>query len=110
MLVGRDEGQLVGRIAEHFLARRNALRAAVSRRSVIVSASTNADATAVSGAIRERLRGRRELETDEVVRLAIDNRRTTFNVPIATGDRLRLFRETRGTGRLDEHISAAMAT
>ncbi|MGI4798035.1 MAG: MobF family relaxase [Janthinobacterium lividum] len=97
MLVGGDEEQVVGRIADHYLARRDALRAAGAQRGVTVSAPTNADAAAISGAIRERLRARGELGSDEVVLLATDNRRELYDLPIATGDRLRLFRKTWGT-------------
>ena len=97
VLVGGDEDQVVGRIADHFLARRDALRACDAKRGVTVSAPTNADAAAISGAIRQRLRARGELGADEVVRPAIDNRGAPFDLPIATGDRLRLFRKTAGT-------------
>ena len=97
VLVGGDEEQVVGRIADHYLARRDALQAAGARRGVTVSAPTNADAAAISGAIRERLRARGALGSDEVVMLATDNRCEHYDLPIATGDRLRLFRKTWGT-------------
>ncbi len=97
MLVGGDEEQVVERIAEHYLARRDALRAAGARRGVTVSAPSNADAAAISGAIRDRLRGRGELGRDEVVHAAVDLRGARYDLPIASGDRLRLFRKTSGT-------------
>lgn len=97
MLVGGDEEQVIGRIADHYLARRDALQAAGARRGVTVSAPTNADAAAISGAIRERLRARGALGSDEIVRPAIDHRREQYDLSIATGDRLRLFRKTFGT-------------
>ena len=97
MLVGGDEEQVIGRIADHYLARRDALRAAGAKRGVTVSAPTNVDAAAISGAIRERLRARGELGPDEIVRPAIDPRGAPYDLPIAIGDRLRLFRKTWGT-------------
>ena len=97
VLVGGDEEQVAERIADHYLARRDALRAAGSRRGVTVTAPTNADAAAISGAIRDRLRARGELGRDEVVHAAVDPRGARYVLPIATGDRLRLFRRTSGT-------------
>ena len=97
MLVGGDEEQVVGRIADHVIARRDALRAAGSPRGVTVSAPTNADAQAVSSAIRERLRARGELGLDEMVFQATDLRGAQYDLPVARGDRLRLYRKTWGT-------------
>jgi hypothetical protein len=97
MLVGGDEDQVICRIADHYLARRDALRGAGAARGVTVSAPTNADAAAISRAIRGRLRARGELGRDEIVRPAIDSRGERYDLAIATGDRLRLFRKTFGT-------------
>lgn len=97
MLVGGDEDQVIGRIADHYLGRRDALRAGGATRGVTVSAPTNADAAVISRAIRSRLRTRGELGDDEIVRPAIDPRGERYDLSIATGDRLRLFRKTFGT-------------
>ncbi len=97
VLVGGDEEQVVGRIADHVIARRDALRAQGSSRGVTVSVPSNADAAAISGAIRERLRARGELGRDEVVLQAADGRGAEYDLPVARGDRLRLYRKTWGT-------------
>ena len=96
MLVGGDQDQVVGRIADLYMQRRDHLRAAGSARSVTVSVPTNEDAADVSRAIRERRQARGEIGADEVLHRAIDQRGQTYDLPIATGDHLRLFRRTWG--------------
>ena len=94
VLVGGDQDQVVGRIADLYLRRRDILAAAGSKRGVTVTVPTNEDAADVSRAIRERLKARGEIGTDEVAYQAIDQRGETYTLPIATGDRLRLYRRT----------------
>jgi len=96
MLVGGDQDQVIGRIAELYMQRRDQLRAAGSTRGVTVSVPTNEDAAEVSQAIRERRKARGEIGTDEVWHKAIDQNGKTYNLPIATGDHLRLYRRTWG--------------
>ncbi len=96
MLVGGDQDQVVGRIADLYIQRRDHLRAAGSTRGVTVSVPTNEDAADVSRAIRERRQARGEIGADEVLHRAIDQRGQTYDLPIATGDHLRLFRRTWG--------------
>ncbi|MCG7354957.1 AAA family ATPase, partial [Roseomonas mucosa] len=93
-LLGGDQDQVVEQIADHYLARRDALLAAGSKLEVTVSAPTNEDVADISRAVRARMRARGEIGADEVVYRAIDQRGETYDLPIATGDRIRLFRRT----------------
>jgi hypothetical protein len=97
MLVGGDRDQVVGRIADLYIARRDLLRACGSSDGITVSAPTNEDVAEISRAIRERLKQRGEIGDDEVTYRAIDQDGRTYDLPIATGDRVRLFRRTWGT-------------
>jgi len=94
MLVGGDYDQVVDRIAAFALERRDALREAGSTRKVTVSALTNADAAEISKAIRARLKARGELGADEATHAAIDNRGEQYELPVAAGDRFRLYKKT----------------
>ncbi len=94
MLVGGDQDQVVGRIADLYMQRRDHLRAAGSKRGVTVSVPTNEDAADVSRAIRERRKARGEIGPDEQLHKAIDQRGQTYDLPIAAGDQLRLYRRT----------------
>jgi hypothetical protein len=98
-LIGGDHDQVLSRIAEFYLARRDILRAAGSKRSITISVLTNEDAADVSRAIRTRLKERGEIGQDEKICQAVAPRGPTedrFDLPIATGDRLRLYRRTWG--------------
>ena len=89
-----DQDQVVNAIADLYLKRRDILRASNSRRTITVSVPTNEDAADVSRAIRTRLKQRGEIAGDEVVYNAIDQRGERYTLPIATGDKVRLFRST----------------
>lgn len=99
-LVGGDYDQVVQRIADLYIERRDVLRAAGARRGITISALTNEDAGNISRAVRERLKARGEIGQDEIVVPAImptgDHRSEHHDLPIATGDKLRLFRRIRG--------------
>ncbi len=95
-MVGGDRDQVVSAIADLYLERRDALVASGSKRGVSVTAPTNDDAAEISQAIRRRLKERGEIGADEVVYRAIDQRGQTYDLAIAAGDRLRLFRRTWG--------------
>jgi hypothetical protein len=101
MLAGGDFDQVVARIADLYIERRDVLRASGSKRGISISTPTNDDAAAISQAVRKRLKERGEIADDEVVYRAIDQRGKTYDLAIATGDRLRLFR--RLWGRVDGH-------
>jgi hypothetical protein len=92
--VGGDQDQVVGRIADFYMERRDALAVAGAKRDITVSALTNADTADLSRAIRDRMKARGELRNDERVYDAIDQRGEQYAIPIATGDKLRLFRRT----------------
>jgi hypothetical protein len=96
MLIGGDQGQVVDRIAELYIQRRDILKGSGDKRGITISALTNADASDISHAIRTRLKARGEIGTDEVVHQAIDHRGESYDLPLATGDRVRLFRQTQG--------------
>ena len=92
--VGGDQDQVLDRIADFYMERRDALRAVGSTRGITVSTLTNKDAADVSRAIRGRLRERGELGADEKTYEAVDQRGEQYALPIATGDRVRLFKRT----------------
>lgn len=94
LLVGGDHDQVVGQIADLYIQRRDHLQAAGSRYGVTVSVPTNEDAADVSRAIRERLKARGQIGTDEVIYKAIDQRGEAYTLPVAIGDRVRLYRRT----------------
>jgi hypothetical protein len=94
-LIGGDYDQVVSRIADFYLQRRDVLAAARSKKGVTVSALTNADAAAISSAVRERLKARGEIGADDVTYLAIDQRGERYELALAAGDQVRLFRRTR---------------
>ncbi|HTW51861.1 MAG TPA: AAA family ATPase, partial [Stellaceae bacterium] len=102
MLLGGDYDQVVERIADLYIARRDMLRASGAGRGITVSTPTNDDVAAISRAIRRRLQERGEIAGDEILCRAIDQDNRTYDLPIATGDRLRLFRRTWGT--VDGHL------
>ncbi len=92
--VGGDQDQVIGRIADFYMERRDALKLAGAKRGITVSALTNADTADLSRAIRDRMKARGELRDDERVYDAVDQRGEQYRLPIATGDKLRLFRRT----------------
>lgn len=96
MLVGGDRGQVIARIADLYISRRDILMASGSRR-ITVSAPTNDDVADISRAIRERLKARGEIDAIETVHAAIDQRGQSYDLALAVGDRVRLFRRTWGT-------------
>jgi hypothetical protein len=95
-LVGGDREQVVARIAELYIERRDVLRATGSKRGISISAPTNDDAAEISQAVRRRLKERGEIAAGEMVYKAIDQRGQTYDLAIAAGDKLRLFRRTWG--------------
>ena len=60
-LLGGDQDEVVGRIADLYMQRRDALRASGAKRGVTISALTNQDAADISRAVRERMQARGEL-------------------------------------------------
>ncbi len=96
-LVGGDQDQVTAQIADLYMERRDVLRASGSRLGITVSALTNQDAAEISAVIRDRLKARGEIGDDEMVHPAIARRgdqSEQFDLPLATGDKVRLFRKT----------------
>ncbi|TPG55934.1 conjugal transfer protein TraA [Roseomonas nepalensis] len=93
-LLGGDQDQVVEQIADFYMARRDVLAAAGSKLGITISAPTNEDVADISRAIRGRMKARGEIGTDEAVLLAIDQRGQTYDLALATGDKVRLFRRT----------------
>ncbi len=95
-MIGGDQDEVIAHIADLYMQRRDVLRASGSRRGVTISALTNQDAADISQAVRERMKARGELGDDERIHRAVDQRGETYDMPIATGDKVRLFRKTWG--------------
>jgi hypothetical protein len=96
MLAGGDRDQVVARIADLYVARRDLLLGYGSKRGITVSAPTNEDAADISLAVRKRLKERGEISADEREYDAVDQNGREYVLPLATGDRVRLFRRTWG--------------
>ena len=62
--------------------------------TLTVSAPTNSDAQTISAAIRERRRAAGDLQRDQVQVLAVDQNGAIYEMPLAVGDRVRLFART----------------
>ncbi|MFT8355526.1 MAG: hypothetical protein ABF617_13170 [Gluconobacter japonicus] len=93
-LVGGDHDQVVEQIADLYLRRRDMLMQAGSEWGITMSAPTNEDVMDLSRAVRDRLRKRGEIGQEEIVKAAIDQRGVTYELPLAVGDRVRLFAKT----------------
>jgi hypothetical protein len=96
MMVGGDREQVIAQIADLYIERRDVLRASGSKRGITISAPTNDDVAEISQAVRARLKHRGEVAADEIVYRAVDQRGQTYDMAIAVGDKLRLFRRTWG--------------
>ena len=96
-LLEGDTDQVVRQIADVYIERTDALKAQDPSYGVTITTLTNAEAADISRAIRERLKARGEIGTDEATYKAVVYRaekREFFDLPIATGDRLRMYRKT----------------
>jgi hypothetical protein len=96
MFVGGDREQVIAQIADLYIERRDILAAGGSKRGITISAPTNDDVAEISLAVRVRLKQRGEVATDEIVYRAIDQRGQTYDLAVAAGDKLRLFRRVWG--------------
>ena len=102
-LLGGDRDQVVGQIADLYIERRDILLASGSKRGITISAPTNEDAADISKAIRARLKERGEIAAAETFHKAIDQNGREYDLALATGDRVRLFRRTWGSVGGREH-------
>jgi hypothetical protein len=96
-LVEGDYEQVVRQIADFVIERNDLLRSIDKSLGMTVTAMTNAEAADISRAIRDRLKQRGEIGSDETTHKAVYYRGEKpefFNLPIATGDKLRLYRRT----------------
>ena len=96
-LVDGDYNQVVQKIADLYIERSDALAAQDPALGVTITTLTNAEAADISLAIRERLKARGQIGADEAVYKAVlyrGEKPEFFNLPIASGDRLRLYRKT----------------
>ena len=93
-LAGGDQDQVIQQIADLYIERRDHLKAAGSKRGVTISTLTNDDAADISRVVRRRLQDRGEISLDEKQYQAHDANGRTFEISIAAGDTLRLFRRT----------------
>ena len=104
-LLGGDRDQVVGQIADLYIERRDILTASGSKRGITISAPTNEDAADISQAIRARLKERGEIATAETLHKAIDQNGREYDLALATGDRVRLYRRTWGnTGGREQQV------
>ena len=97
MMVGGDRGQVVAQIADHYIRRRDILFSSGPGKTITVSAPTNDDVAEIGAAIRDRLKARGEISQTERVYQAVDQTGQTYDLALAVGDRVRLFRKTWGT-------------
>jgi hypothetical protein len=96
-LLEGDTDQVVRQIADLYIERNDALKSQDPSYGVTITTLTNAEAADISRAIRERLKARGEIGTDEATYKAVvyrSKKREFFDLPIATGDRLRMYRKT----------------
>ncbi|GEN61484.1 hypothetical protein ANI02nite_33680 [Acetobacter nitrogenifigens DSM 23921 = NBRC 105050] len=100
-LVTGDHDNVLETIARHYLDRRDALRAEGPKRdgsckTVSMSVLTNRDAADLSQAVRRLLQERGEVAREERVVKAVDQRGDEYDMAVATGDRVRLYRRVWG--------------
>ena len=96
-LLEGDTDQVVRQIADLYIERNDALKSQDPSYGVTITTLTNAEAADISRAIRERLKARGEIGTDDAAYKAVVYRAEKpefFDLPIATGDRLRMYRKT----------------
>jgi ATP-dependent exoDNAse (exonuclease V) alpha subunit len=110
MMVGGDRDQVVARIADLYIARRDHLLASGSKRGVTVSAPTNDDVAEISQAIRERLKRRGEIGGHEKSYPAVDRRNEHYDLSIATVTECACSGASRATSTVTAGMSATMAT
>src|SRR5208337_3741635 len=96
-LLEGDYDQVVRQIADLYIERDDALKAQDPSCGVTLTTLTNAEAADISRAIRERLKARGEIGTDEATYKAVvyrGDKPEFFDLAVATGDRLRVVRKT----------------
>jgi len=100
-LLSGDHDEVLAATARIYVERRDALLAQGPDRkgrykTISMTALTNDDAADLSRAVRSILQERGEISKHEIRVEAVDQRGETYDLSIAQGDRLRLFRRTWG--------------
>jgi len=93
-LVGGDYEQVVARHADRYMELRERGASEGWTKGVVIVTPTNADAAEISKNVRSRLKALGEVSVAETEYQAIDNRGNLYNLPVAIGDRHRLFKKT----------------
>lgn len=93
MLVSGGRRHAVEAVADLWQARQQA-NASRQDFSLTVSAPTNSDARVIAAAIRVRRRASGDLGLDQVAVAAVDQNGAAYELPLAVGDRVRLFART----------------
>jgi hypothetical protein len=96
-LLEGDYDQVARQIADLYIEREDALKAQNPSCGVTLTTLTNTEAADISRAIRDRLKARGEIGTDEATYKAVvyrGDKPEFFDLAVATGDRLRLYRKT----------------
>ncbi|WP_029604388.1 MobF family relaxase [Kozakia baliensis] len=89
-LVSGDHDEVLAATARQYVERRDALRR--EGKTISMSALTNQDAADLSRAVRKLLQERGEISRDERIVKAIDQRGEEYDMALAAGDRVRLYR------------------
>ena len=92
-LVAGGYREAIERVAALYAGRRQATRDQADYR-ITISAPTNADAREISRTVREVRRSMGEIGKDAVTVAATDGRGTGYNLTLAPGDNVRLFKRT----------------
>lgn len=96
-LLEGDYDQVIAQIADFYIERNDLLRAIDDKFGMTVTTLTNAEAADISQAIRQRLKERGKIGHDEKIHKAVyykGDKAEFFDLPIASGDKLRLYRRT----------------
>lgn len=107
-LVTGDHQNVLETIAQHYVSRRDALKAEGPKadgsfKTITMSALTNKDAADLSLAVRQVLQKRGEIGANEKIIKAIDQRGEEYDMALAAGDKVRLYR--RVWGRVGDKLS-----
>lgn len=93
-LVKGDHDAVLQEIADFYIERRD--RLAVKGQTITMTTLTNQDAADLSMAVRERMKIRGEISNNERQIPAIDQRGESYILPLAIGDKVRLYHRVKG--------------
>lgn len=100
-LVTGDHQNVLETIAQHYVSRKDALKAEGPKpdgsfKTITMSALTNKDAADLSLAVRQVLQKRGDIGADQKIIKAIDQRGEEYDMALAVGDKVRLYRRVWG--------------